>query len=219
MISLKQAEKALGEPAEKWEARCFEIAARLVDKGVVDGIAVYGHYRGPIQKESRFFAKSGAGFVQHGWVVLPRGGGIVDPTRWCFEYASPYIFEWTRSSTHPDYDEGGNIFRAEMRPPVPLFDPLEKYFDFSHKDAMDSKTWNFVEKYLELNDYCYHETMHDEDLSVGVFSQSQVHWLATAPLQELGEHAKGVYKALKKKGLVGLIPIDNFRRVEEGRWP
>ncbi len=47
---LKEAEIAIGIPAARWEGRCFEIASELVAAGVVKGVAVYGHWNGPIAK-------------------------------------------------------------------------------------------------------------------------------------------------------------------------
>jgi hypothetical protein len=145
--------------------------------------------------------------VQHGWIVLPGDSRVLDPTRWVFEHEAPYLF-----LGEPDkfYDEGGNEWRSVMRGEPPSFDPGERVIDFD-KRAMDTETWKFVERYLRI-DYM------DEDQEPGVLSLSQVVWLANAPLVHLGCHAHGVYGALEKVREAALIPIDNFKRVKEGRF-
>ena len=46
--TLREVERALGEPATAWVARCYEIACAIVERKLVDGVAVYGHWTGPI---------------------------------------------------------------------------------------------------------------------------------------------------------------------------
>ncbi len=90
--TLEECEKALGEKAEKWGGRCFEVASRIVEAGLVDGVAVYGHWVGDVHPESMFARKSvRLPFVQHGWVQLA-DGRVLDPTRWEFEHVAPYLF-------------------------------------------------------------------------------------------------------------------------------
>ena len=80
-LTLAQAEAALGEPAARWEMRCYEIASRLVHARAVEGKAVYGHWRGPVHPAAPF---TSVVVVRHGWINLP-DGRICDPTRWVFE--------------------------------------------------------------------------------------------------------------------------------------
>lgn len=82
--TLAACERTLGEKAETWKGRCFEIASRLVREGLVSGHAVYGHWRGDVAKGSMFYGNT-CGFVQHGWVVLA-DGRIFDPTRWADDH-------------------------------------------------------------------------------------------------------------------------------------
>ncbi len=145
--------------------------------------------------------------MQHGWIVLSRDSRVLDPTRWVFEHQAPYLFLGDPGKL---YDEGGNEWRTVMRGGVPAFDTSERAIKFDGR-AMDSETWNFVERYLQI-DYM------DGEQEPGMLSRSQVVWLANAPLAQLGRHASGVYDALEKVGEVALIPIDNFRRVKEGRF-
>lgn len=200
-------ERVLGEKAERWEARCFEIASRFVAKKLVEGVAVYGHWRGPVHPRSRFYAKSQAvPFVQHGWVLLP-DNRVVDPTRWCFEAVKPYVFY---GDNEGEYDEGGNLWRAAQRGPLPRYDALEDVTIEITKEVMDAPTWSFVEKYLEL-DYTIAEQ------PVGELTREQLLYLAHAPPQQLGEHAGAIYEALSKLGEGALVPIDNRRMVERSR--
>lgn len=203
-ITLSDCERAIGEPAKSWAGRCFEIASRLVDAGLVRGTAVYGHWIGPVHPRSHFGGRHGTLFVQHGWIVLTGDARVLDPTRWAFERKRPYLY--LGAADH--YDEGGNGWRAATQRPVPEFDPAEKSFDVP-KEVMDSKTWTFVERLLRI----------DSEQEVGTLTFSQLFWLANAPLDQLGPHARGVYGAIEKLGEEALVPVDNFMRVKGGRWP
>jgi len=90
--TLAECEKALGEKAEKWVARCYEISCRIVEAGLVDGEAVYGHWTGDIAPGSHFSDRGKRlPFVQHGWILL-KDGRVLDPTRWVFEKVEPYLY-------------------------------------------------------------------------------------------------------------------------------
>lgn len=91
--TLQQCEKAVGEPATQWVARCYEIACAIVDAGLVKGgEAVYGHWLGPVAPRSHFADRRGTGFIPHGWIWVEDEGMVVDPTRWVFEARTPYLF-------------------------------------------------------------------------------------------------------------------------------
>lgn len=199
-------ERMLDWKAKDWEAKCFAVATAFVEKKIVPGDAVYGHWRGPVHPRSRFYSKScSAGFVQHGWVLLS-DGRVVDPTRWCFEAAEPYVFYGDNVG---EYDEGGNRWRALHRGPIPRYDAFEDAGSLVEitKAVMDTATWQFVEKYLEL-DYTIAEQ------PVGELTSAQLLYLAHAPPDHLGEHMVGVYAALDKLGEGALVPIDNRRMAE-----
>jgi hypothetical protein len=200
--SLKECERLVGSPALRWKKRCYEIATLFVNAGIVDGVAVYGHWLGPIHPNSCFAAKSAAGFCRHGWVKLA-DGSIVDPTRWCFEAVSPYVFHGPNCGK---YDEGGNQLRAKVMGPPPEFDPFEARFDAS-KNVMDYATWNFVEKFLDV-DYAF------TDQEPGTLTRSQLFYLANSPPDVLGVHTAGVYNWLIAVGRKAAIPIDNFMKYE-----
>lgn len=198
--SIKVCIKALG-PTEGWKGNCFFIASQLVDKGLVTGgVAVYGHWLGPIAKTSHFGPRRGMPFCQHGWVLMP-DKSIIDPTRWVFEDVEPYIFHGTNDEGY--YDEGGNEFRMMQIGPPPEYDPEEKHYEIT-KHVMRSVTWNFVEKILAIG----------TDQEPGLLTLSQIHWLAKLSPERLGEHQAGVYRALEKLDRKALIPIDNYLAYE-----
>jgi hypothetical protein len=89
--SLAQCEKAIGEKAEKWVARCYEISCAIVAAGLVDGEAVYGHWIGDVAPGSHFAERGRLPFIPHGWILL-KDGRVLDPTRWVFEDVDPYLY-------------------------------------------------------------------------------------------------------------------------------
>jgi hypothetical protein len=190
--------KALG-PTDNWKGDCYGIASRLVDKGLVKGVAVYGHWLGPIAETSYFGPKRGMPFCQHGWVLMP-DKTIVDPTRWVFEDVEPYIYH----GENDFYDEGGNEFRMALLGPPPKYDPTERQYEIT-KSIMRTVTWNFVEKVLKID---------ITEQEPGFLTLSQLHWLAKLSPERLGEHQAGVYRALVKLDRKALIPIDNFMTCE-----
>jgi hypothetical protein len=206
--TLAQCERAIGKPAIEWGGHCYEIACAIIDAHLLPtkAVAVYGHWRGPIADNSIFTAWRAATFVQHGWVLLP-DKRVLDPTRWAFEGASPYLY--TGPSDY--YDEGGNTFREALMPAnAPRFDPDERIIHFT-RHAMPTRTWNFVERLLrlleELPDNC----------EPGDVSINQLSWLANRNPDHFGPHglhALAIYRAIFAVGEGGLIPIDNRRRVE-----
>lgn len=203
-ITLADCERVVGEPAAAWAGRCFEIASTIAASGLLKGTAVYGHWLGPVDPRSHFGKKGGAPFVRHGWIVLPSPDErVFDPTRWAFGTGKPALY--LGKADH--YDEGGNEWRAAMRRSPPRFDPSERRVDVP-ESIMDSATWRFVEEFLGI----------DLEQEAGTLSKSQLFWLANAPLVELGPHARGVYDAIERLGEEALVPIDNFRRVKQGRW-
>lgn len=90
--TLAECEKALGEKAETWVARCYEISYRIVAAGLVDGEAVYGHWLGDVAPRSHFADRGHRlAFIPHGWILL-KDGRVLDPTRWVFEDVAPYLY-------------------------------------------------------------------------------------------------------------------------------
>jgi len=206
ILTLKRAEKVLGEPATKWAGRCYEIACRLVDRGAVKGVAVYGHWLGPVHPKSRFY-RTGPLFVQHGWVILP-DKRVLDPTRWVFEHIAPYLY--IGPADH--YDEGGTQFRAATSGLPPRWDPEEEQHFFDYTVLPYGTAWAFIEKLLRLD-----RELDRPDYEPGQMSDAQLFWLANADPAMLGVHAATIYAAIDKLGRRALIPLDNWLRVQRER--
>ena len=91
--TLAQCEHVIGEKAEAWAGRCYEIACKFVDAGLVPGgVAVYGHWTGRVHPDSHFGNRARMPFMQHGWIYVEDDDIVVDPTRRAFEAKAPYIF-------------------------------------------------------------------------------------------------------------------------------
>lgn len=197
--TLAQAEKALGEPATEWVARCYEIAGRIVGAKLCPpgSVAVYGHWLGPIAENSYFHEYSTAPFVRHGWVLLP-DGRVLDPTRWVFEDAKPYLY----IGPSDQYDEGGNEWRDASHGAAPSFTPSDRVYTLD----VPRSTCEFLKSLLP-------STLTDLAGQL-VVDAKQLAWLANMSPQKLGPHALPVFTAICKTGSTALIPIDNLRRIE-----
>jgi hypothetical protein len=198
--SIKEAEKAIGLKTKAWAGQCYGIACLFVEKKLVPGLAVYGHWLGLVHANSPFATRGASPFQRHGWVKLVNGD-VFDPTRWVFEAAKPYLFCGPNNNL---YDEGGNAMRRALMGDPPRYRPTSKEFAIT-ESVMDTKTWAFVEKKLYLN--------YDEQ-PVGKLTWDQLAWLANLPPTELAPFARQVFDALKALDKVALIPIDNLRMVE-----
>lgn len=208
IIPVTRTEKLLGEKAKSWAGRCYEIACACVEKKVVDGVAVYGHWRGAVHERSLFYRGGGAPFQRHGWVQLPADGDgtVWDPTRWVFEAVQPYIYIGPAGT---EYDEGGNAWRKALHGPPPDFDPDDRMVHVPGS-VLPSEAWRFVEHYLGI-DYAFTKQ------EPGVLTTRQIVYLANAPLSDLGVHADAIYRALELLDQDALIPIDNHQRIQRER--
>jgi hypothetical protein len=235
-LSISQAEKALGEKAKKWENRCYEIAQKLAKTGLlpVGTEAVYGHWIGAVHSKSSFYAHSARDFASHGWCVCP-DGTVVDPTRWVFEWAKPYIFigkeedndEFTCKICHHHADEHRNSFMAEcavLGCRCPMFDPGTCWPYDEGGNQLRRKLMRAVPKYdpkgqLVLVDFGKMEPWVRKKLADKHkrWTSMQLHWLATLPYEDFEGRAFDVYKAIRQAGHGAVIPIDNERRAKRER--
>lgn len=193
-----RAARAIGLPVERWTGNCFAVASKFVNAKLVDGVAVYGHWRGAIDPDSHFADWRPVGFVQHSWIVGAGGfaGLIVDPTRWVFEATLPYV--WAGPLNAPEYDEGGNVDRALRRGPPPAADGDTILLRLPKHGAT---------------------TVLAQGVGVrtrgGVaLTRRQLAWLVSGPFDALAPHTAHVYRATVAAGMGALIPIDNRRRAE-----
>lgn len=190
-LLLHLAEDIVGEPAEDWPGRCFEIASKIAPK--IGGKPLYGLYLGPIAEGSYFDARRAVGFCRHGWIEMP-GGEVVDPTRWVFEGVDPYIYQGPADY----YDLGGSTLMRvarHLRGDDPG-EPLEKPLVFG-----DERVAKAVRGLLGGRDP---EGFNDL-------------WrLAHTTPYILGPEAgPSVYRAIRAVGRGALIPIDFQRYYEE----
>lgn len=228
--TLGECERAIGEKAAAWVARCYEISCAIVKTGLVDGDAVYGHWVGPVAPKSHFADRSGLPFVPHGWILL-KDGRVFDPTRWVFEAVTPYLFigeppdSWgvvpcdncdLLREEHKDggpedqceayepkqwpYDEGGNRWREAITRSRPK--PVPK----GPRSSVDIKglTKLWVGALLDERDgarLTANQLMHLANMSYDVLKQG------VGP-----DGVKMIYAAIVDFGKIAWIPLDNFNR-------
>ncbi|WP_217648976.1 hypothetical protein, partial [Paracidovorax wautersii] len=144
---------------------------------------------GAVDESSIFYGKS---VVRHGWIECD-DGSLVDPTRWVFEGAEPYIY-FGRPSR--EYDEGANRLRACFARPAPIFDPL--------------KTMVVIPGRVESEVFA---SLLGMDVVRSEINVEQAFWIGNLTLDALGVYANMVYQALEKMGLKVFVPIDNYMKV------
>lgn len=198
------------KPVDKWPGRCHEIAADLLDTGLLEPGAElrYGHWLGPVHPKcpvACFYQSHQAGllFQRHGWVQLV-DQRVVDPTRWVFEAAEPYIY----AGPNDHYDIGGNHLRMSLLGPPPRFvrredlPPEERNATsavFLRREDFDPEAWIFIRGHF----------FHDSPYLTG----AQALWLASLDPRDLDEHCRTIYETFISRGLRGMIPIDNVHWV------
>lgn len=201
----KKVAKAIGIPLEKWPGNCFGVASAMVNKGVVKGAAVYGHWVGDIDARSMFADRIAVGLCRHGWVEM-KDGTVVDATRWVFEHAEPYIFVGKKTGRDWPYDEGGNALRMALQRPAPDFDVNEKTFRLEKRLSSEA-------------DAHVHGLFGKAKRRRGILTRMQCHWLAILAYDAYGPWVAEIYGALVAEGLSALIPLDNLRRCEREHGP
>jgi hypothetical protein len=204
--TIMQLERAIGMKVKDWPGHCHEVSQLVVDSGIVKGHAVYGFYSGPVARSSLFYERrNGAGVMRHGWILLDEDN-ILDPTRWVFENAKPYVFVTRRHDGHWDeYDEGMNRFKEmRLRPPPSPSDRPETV-GYAAKPP----------RYLLVSKHCDRfltALLSNGRRKDGRLTEFQLFWLANLPYDILGGWAPEIYAALKVMGLGAFVPIDNVKR-------
>lgn len=184
-------EAAVGEPARAWASRCHEIAVRINRKLGLRWEERYGHYYGPVAPASPF---AGWPVVRHGWLA-PAPGVVVDPTRWVFECADPYV----HAGPDAEYDFGGVRLKRLTRCPCPAFDPAKRCLAIAWPPA----TAEAVDALVGVQ---------------GVYGVDQLVWVASLPPADVGspEAVRGLYETLRANGLKAFVPIDFWTAVMAG---
>lgn len=208
--TLEAVEAKLG-PAQTWAGNCFAIASACVKFGLIKGVAVYGHWTGPVSSNSYFADRAGFPFVRHGWVVVSPNL-IFDPTRWSLTGEKPYLY---LGPNNGEYDEGGNKILLMHQVPPPKFDRNSpKVYSFT-QEILDGEPWSHVEKLLGPE----YPIDLGESRNPGDLTADQVRWIANLAYDTLQPYARKIYSAISSCGLRAFIPIDNFRRAEREAQP
>lgn len=191
-LAIEELEEWIGEDAEDWEGRCYEIATMAAE--LVDGTPVYGHYTGYVDKDGFWSKSASMPFQRHGWVKLS-DGRVLDPTRWSFEGKEPYIY----IGSGEDYDEGGNEFRSLID--TPRLDASDKRV----KLALEGDALLMVLSLLGAD-----QTIEEGDGIV--VNTTQAAWLANLPYDVLSPYQAEIYDAISSAGQGGHIRFDNWER-------
>lgn len=183
-LTVEKLEKESGLISNDWHGRCTTLAHHAAI--LVGGSEVYGAYHGPVDTEGYWKDRL---FQRHGWVLLD-DGRILDPTRWSFENADPYIYIGDSGG----YDEGAQEVRKMFRSPCPDTRGRELKFNIPHAAAVAVEMLT--------------------GMPLEAFTFDQVFWVANAPYDELEKYGyvKAIYGLLIDNGLSALIPLDNARR-------
>lgn len=183
-----------GDIVEDLTDNCHEVATRFVElvlekRPDLKARTVYGFYLGKSVRKA-------APFHRHGWALIE--GKIYDPTRFVFEGKQPYLFV-SDPADAPEYDEGMNYVKAQLRPPFPHnVDGKELAFDWPNV------TLNFLRQHCDGHD-------------PRTFKPFQLMWVANTPPQQLGKHIHVIYPAIIAKGKECFIPIDNLKMWEASK--
>jgi len=203
-LTLEKCEKGIRLPANEWAGKCYQVSCMIVDAGLIDGTPVYGHFRGPIHPHSYFGSRASMPFVQHGWIVLPGGKKVLDPTRFTFEEEEPYL-HWGLNDD--DYDEGGNRWRARQKKPLPEHFPGETIKRIDLLKDLFAPARSHLMAMLNL-------TGKEARTPIPA---SWVMWVANLPYEELRPFNLEIYATMRALGVGAFVPIDNFRRAERER--
>lgn len=207
-LTIEQVEDALDWPVEDWEGNCYAVACQMLKAGLVEGRAIYGAWYGVIDPNGYWRHRAASPFVRHGWVALP-DGRILDPTRWSFEGAAPYI--WIGPGDTPDYDEGNNTLAEMMLSRNPWPEP----------DG--SKTYRFELLAEIVREVEHHGAeLTDEEIDGLDYNHIECHltgpqvfWLANFPitLYSTRDYAREVFTQIEEHDFKAYVPMDNWEAV------
>lgn len=195
-IPVGRVERMIERPTEDWKGACHQISALLLDRGVCEGKLRYGHYLGYIAPTS-IFAKVDVGFCRHGWIEQ-KDGTIVDPTRWVFEDAKPYIYIGANNN---EYEFGGNEMRKVDGAPEP-----------SGKMSTVKVSKALLKQLQEIFG-CEFQVSDNGTIEMAV---NQLFWLANANPKILGKVVKEMYEEFDRLDMGAFVPCDNFNAVMKG---
>lgn len=177
---------AIDFPLAEWPGNCYGVACAVLNAGLVEGRPVYGHYLGRIAAGSIFEGKP---LVHHGWIETT-DGKVIDPTRWVFECAEPYLFQ-VEAKHASDYDEGGNQYRLKACKPAPEHNPQEQLFTLD--EGVVTMISGMLGRPAPQPQICL----------------SELFWLANLSLLSLKDWAEPLYHEINRLGMLSLVPVDN----------
>lgn len=199
--SAAEVAKRIDIPLDRWPLNCFAVAQACVEAGVLPGRAVYGMYFGPVAEASPFADKA---LARHGWIEAAELDGnarlVIDPTRWVFEAAEPYIYHGvSRPVPGDDYDRGMQRLRLGHLADCPKR---------THEPVGLSVRGPALARVAQLTG----ELVEDLD-------HLQLRWLATLPPLLLGEEARAIQDAIAETGGKAWIPMDFWEMAHEPPLP
>ncbi|RLB37261.1 MAG: hypothetical protein DRH30_13500 [Deltaproteobacteria bacterium] len=177
--------------AHTWEGKCDLLAHTAA--ALTGGRPVYGHWLGGVNKTGYWADYVTRPFIRHGWVELS-DGRVLDPTRWSFEGADPYV--WV-GENDGNYDEGGERFYSLMRMPPPGNDADSKQMPL----GVSPRCAEYLNDILG----------RDNEPTA---SPRQMMWLANVDPKTLGDCASELHRSLEDAGLGGFIPVDYAQAVK-----
>lgn len=191
-ITYLAAQEAMGWPVEEWKGRCYEVACKMVEMKLVQGVPEYGLYLGPVDPGGYFNYNKPA--QRHGWIRLPNGD-IIDPTLWVFRGFVPFIalIPHDAEKHQAYYDLGGKRFRREVcgDNPPPEHTGKGRQID---NDMMELPDPEYSDVVLLLGEPPW-----------DIF---QIFWLGNRLPDELAPATREIYAGLIRANCVAMIPID-----------
>jgi hypothetical protein len=206
-LTVRVASSVIGVPVDQWPGRCHTIAGFILAAGLVRGRLRYGMWLGPISEKCERFSAA-RGFVHHGWIETA-DSEVVDPTRWVFEAADPYIYIGKNDGS---YDNAGGTLRAITMGQFPMSGQSDggRRVELKLSRGAALTVMGIISR--------FNGGLIARRRGALLLDTRQVSWIANIPLQMLEEHARELYAAIKAVGLGAYVPIDNMEVVFGDGW-
>lgn len=229
-MTAEEVATAINIPVSEWPGKCYGIAMAMVEAGLVEGTAVYGHWTGKVHPKAPVFGeRSDLAFQSHGWILSDDEGAVVDPTRWVFENRAPYIYEGippdtffplcrTCSHLQEEHEDDGGLFNLCLAcdcedfvhpPPWPYDEGGNDLRAMMRRPPPEPKDSGLPAKFEVTGDlaaYC-NALVPGERWYFG-----QLIWLGGLPYGDHGLLVGPLYQAMIDQGFSAAIPVDNRDR-------
>lgn len=233
-ITIDDLIRATGKYPREWEGNCHWAATELA-KLIQGSRVVRGFWWGPLK--GYWSSHDHRAFTGHSWVEL-KDGTVVDPTRWSFEDATPYIFEGEERNHYEcsdfcpnnldDEDDEecacghhrskhkGNLFKScTICGPWPYDEGGNRIREEMKKPAPDPVPGAKVYELPSGAASGHVKKLMGDALGLHGLDDGQVFWLANMPYNALQPHAKDIYHWISATGNGAFIPIDNHNRSKQ----